>query len=142
MFYGFRHRSVSTHVWDRKTFNLNKLFVGSQGTLGIITRSKLRLVKPKLHSELLVMFLKDLAPLATLVTALKPYNVETFESFDDHTMSLAVRFLPDMIKKMKGGLIHLALQFLPEVWMVLTGGLPKLILIAEFTGESEEEVIA
>jgi FAD/FMN-containing dehydrogenase len=131
------------NVYDRekKTFNLNKLFVGSQGTLGMITKAKLRLVKPKTHSELLVMFLRDLNPLADIVNALKPFHPETYESFDDHTMSLAIRFLPDMIKRMKGNLIKLAFQFLPEAWMALTGGLPKLILIAEFTGDTEEEVV-
>ncbi len=129
------------NVWDRKTFNLNKLFVGSQGTLGIITRARLKLVKPEPYSELLVMFLKDLSPLANIVNELKVYKPETFESFDDHTLGMAVRFLPEMIKKMKGNFFHLMFQFLPEVWMTLTGGLPKLILIAEFSGDSEEEVI-
>ncbi|HYE22281.1 MAG TPA: FAD-binding oxidoreductase [Verrucomicrobiae bacterium] len=127
-------------VWDHKTFDLSKLIVGSQGTLGIITRAKLNLIPVKKHSELLVMFLKDLKPLAEIVNVIKPYKPETFESFDDHTLSLAVRFLPDMVKRMKGNIIHLGLQFLPELWMVLTGGLPKLILIAEFTGDSENEV--
>ncbi len=129
------------NVWDRTKFNMVKLLVGSQGTLGLITKAKLKLVKPKTHSELLVMFLKDLKPLADIVTTLRPYHAETFESFDDHTMGLAVRFLPDMIKKMKGNIFKLGLQFLPELWMLLTGGLPKLILIAEFTGDSEEEVL-
>ncbi len=129
------------NVWDRTNFNLIKLLVGSQGTLGMITKAKLKLVKPKTHSELLVMFLKDLKPLAEIVATIKPYKPETFESFDDHTMGLALRFLPDMIKKMKGNIIKLGLQFLPELWMVLTGGLPKLILIAEFTGDSEEDVV-
>jgi FAD/FMN-containing dehydrogenase len=137
--------SAGYYLWnvydrDKKTFNLNKLLVGSQGTLGMITKARIRLVKPKTHSELLVMFLRDLNPLADIVNALKPFHPETYESFDDHTMSLAIRFLPDMIKRMKGNLIKLAFQFLPEAWMALTGGLPKLILIAEFTGDTEEEV--
>ena len=33
----------------------------------------------------------------------------------------------------------MAFQFLPEFWMALTGGTPKLILMAEFTGDSDEE---
>ncbi len=127
-------------VWDRNIFDLSKIFVGSQGTLGIITKAKLGLIPVKKHSELLVMFLKDLKPLAEIVNTIKPYKPETFESFDDHTMSLALRFFPDMVKKMKGNIIKLGLQFLPELWMVLTGGMPKLILIAEFTGDSEAEV--
>ncbi len=127
-------------VWDKVRFNLAKLIVGSQGTLGIITKIKYRLVKPKPKSELLVMFLKDLRPLGDIVDTVVKYHPESFESFDDHTFSMAIRFLPGMIKKMKGNIFRLGLQFLPELWMTITGGVPKLILIAEFTGETEEEV--
>jgi FAD/FMN-containing dehydrogenase len=34
----------------------------------------------------------------------------------------------------------LGFQFLPEFWMALTGGVPKIILMAEFTGDTEEDV--
>jgi FAD/FMN-containing dehydrogenase len=129
-------------VWDKAAsrFNLAKIFVGSQGTLGFVTKIKFKLVKPKEKSELLVIFLKDLTNLGDVVSTVVDFKPESFESFDDHTFKLAMRFLPDMIKRMKGNLITLGLQFLPEVWMTLTGGIPKLILIAEFTGDTEEEV--
>lgn len=126
-------------VWDKVRFNLAKVIVGSQGTLGLITRVKFRLVKPKPKSELLVIFLKDLKPLGDVVHTVVGFGPESFESFDDHTFKLAIKFLPDMLKKMKGGVIHLGLQFLPELWMTITGGVPKLILIAEFTGDTEYE---
>ncbi|MFA5991362.1 MAG: FAD-binding oxidoreductase [Candidatus Doudnabacteria bacterium] len=127
-------------VWDKSKFNLAKLLVGSQGTLGLVTDIKFKLIKPKPKSELLVIFMKDLAKLGELIDCVTKYKPESFESFDDHTFKLAMRFLPDMIKRMKGGLISLGLKFLPELWMTLTGGVPKLILIAEFTGEKEEEI--
>ncbi len=137
-------------IWDGVRFNLAKLFTGSQGTLGLITNTKIKLVKPNAKSELLVVFMKDLKNLGDVVESICRHNPESFESFDDHTFKLAIKFLPDMIKRMSakggsafggiGGLISLAFQFLPEVWMTITGGLPKLILIAEFTGDTEEEV--
>lgn len=127
-------------VWDKSKFNLAKLLVGSQGTLGLVTDIKFKLIKPKPKSELLVIFMKDLAKLGELIDCITKYKPESFESFDDHTFKLAMRFLPDMIKRMKGGLISLGWKFLPELWMTLTGGVPKLILIAEFTGEKEEEI--
>ncbi len=129
-------------AWDkrRRTFNMAKLFTGSQGTLGIITKVKIKLLKPKQKSELLVIFMKDLHNLGDVVDTVVKHHPESFESFDDHTFNLAMRFFPDMLKRMKGNLISLALQFLPELWMTITGGVPKLILIAEFTGETEEEV--
>jgi FAD/FMN-containing dehydrogenase len=124
-------------IYDRVRFNLAKVIVGSQGTLGLITRVKYRLVKPKPKSELLVIFLKDLAPLGDLVKTVMQFKPESFESFDDHTFKLAMRFLPEIIKKMGGNIFSLGRQFLPEIWMTLTGGVPKLILIVEFTGETE-----
>ena len=127
-------------IWDGVRFNLAKLITGSQGTLGLVTKIKVRLVKPKPKSELLVIFLQDLSILGEVVKTVAKYKPESFESFDDHTFKLAMKFLPDMIKRMRGGLISLGWQFLPEVWMTLTGGVPKLILIAEFTGQSQEEI--
>lgn len=127
-------------VWDKSKFNLAKLITGSQGTLGLVTKIKIRLVKPKTKSRLLVIFMKDLANLGEVVDAVLQYKPESFESFDDHTFNLAIKFLPDMIKRMKGNLITLGWQFLPELWMTITGGVPKLILIAEFTGDTGEEI--
>ena len=37
-------------------------------------------------------------------------------------------------------MLSLGFQFLPEFKMMVFGGLPKLILLAEFTGDSEKEV--
>lgn len=136
-------------VYDKVRFNLAKVIVGSQGTLGLIMRIKYRLIRPKPKSELLVIFLKDLKPLGDLVATVLNYKPESFESFDDHTFKLAMKFLPGLLKKMSRGagsdsggnvnFFKLGWQFLPEVWMTITGGVPKLILIAEFTGETEYE---
>ncbi len=133
------------NVWDKEkgTFDLSKMIVGSQGTFGIITETTFSLLRPKEHSTLLVIFLKDLARLAEVINKILKHQPESFESYDDHTASLAMRFLPDMIKLLGAkNILTLAWQFLPEVGMVLTGGLPKLILEAEFTGDSEEEIYA
>lgn len=128
------------NVWDGKTFDLTKLLVGSQGTLGIITKIKFRLIKPKKHSTLLVALLKDIKPLADIANRVLAHSPESFESYDDHTLKLAMRYIFQIIKFMKTkNFIALGWRFLPEVWMGLTGGFPKLVLIAEFTGDSEEE---
>ena len=128
-------------VWNRNTFNLGKLFVGAQGTLGMVTKIKLKLIKPTSHSRLLVLFVNDIEILGNLVNTVMKYKPETFESFDDKTFKLAVKFAPEMMKRMKGGIIKLGLQFLPEIWMTLTGGIPKLMLLAEFTGDDEAEIM-
>jgi FAD/FMN-containing dehydrogenase len=125
-------------VWneENQVFDLTKLLVGSQGTLGIVTEIKFRLVKPKNHSALLVMFLPTLEPLVETVSAVLKHKPETFESYDDHTFKLAVHFFYDFLRLLKGNIITLGLRFLPEFFMVLKGGIPKMILLAEFTGDS------
>lgn len=129
------------NVYDGETFDLTNLLVGSQGTLGIITEIKLRLVRPKKFSKLAVIFLKDLESLIPVAEAVMKFGPESFESYDDHTFKLAIRFLPSLIKVMKPkNVLKLAWQFLPEFWTVLTGGVPKLALLAELTGDDEKEV--
>ena len=127
-------------VWDRNTFDITKLFTGSQGTLGLISKITFRLIKPKPHSKLLVIFLHDLKPLGSIADAVVECEPESFESYDDKTLKLALRFLPDFISYLGKNLITLAIDFLPEFWMFLTGGMPRLVLMAEFTGDTEDEV--
>ncbi len=131
------------NVWNRDTgiFDLTKLITGSQGTLGVITKIKFGLIKPRTHSRMLVIYLKNLDGLGELVNEVLKFRPESFESFDDHTLKFAIQFMPEMAKAMSGNLIHLGLSFMPEVLMMLRfGGLPKLMLMAEFTGTTEKEV--
>jgi FAD/FMN-containing dehydrogenase len=125
---------------DARTFNIAKLIVGSQGTLGIITKITLTGVKPKKYSRLLISFLPSLIPVADITKTLLSFTPETLESYDDQTFNIALKFFFTIIKQLKGNFFTLAWQFLPEFWMVVTGGVPKLIIMAEFTGDSLEEI--
>ena len=133
------------NVWDDKetdTFDLTQLLCGSQGTLGIITEVTFGLIAPRTHSSLLVIFLKNLEPLAEVTAAVLEQKPETFEMYDDHAFKLALRFFPDFLGRLKGNAISLGFRFLPEFFMFLKGGIPKLILLAEFTADTPEEVRA
>jgi FAD/FMN-containing dehydrogenase len=131
-------------------FDMNKLLVGSQGTLGIVTEMTLRLIPENKHSKLVAIFMNDLAPLGRLVDEILMENPETLETYDDKTMKLAVRFFPDFLKN-KGlvGMIKFMWSFLPEFFMMIGSffgssfpGFPKLIILAEFAGETEDIVNA
>lgn len=131
------------NVWNPETgvFDLTRLIVGSQGTLGIVTEAKLKLVPVKKLSKLFVIFMPNLKGLGDLVNDILKTNPESVESYDDSTMKLAVRFLPEMLRTMKtGSFFKLMFSFLPEAFMMLTGGIPKLILLVEFAGDSEREI--
>lgn len=130
------------NVWDKKTFDLTKLFAGSQGTLGITTNCTFQLARPNSERVMLVLFLSSLEPLAKLTNILLQYTPESLESYDDHTLSIALKLFPSLVRTLKTGAFSLALQFLPEALMVLRGGLPKLVLMTEFSGNDAQEVLA
>ncbi len=129
-------------VWDRETgiFNLCNLIVGAQGTLGFVTDINFRLVPAKAHSGLLVLFLKDIDALGEIIPKVLQHKPATFESFDDATLWLSIRFMPSFLKLLGPvKFIHLLFSLIPDGIQLLRG-IPKLILMVEFNGESEAEV--
>lgn len=130
-------------LWDigdgKNSLNLARLMVGAQGTLGITTKITFKLVHPKPYSAMTVMFLNSLDGLGDIITQVLKYQPDSFESYDDHTFQLAVKYFPEFAAQMKAGIIKLGFSFLPEVFMVLTGGVPKLVLMAEFREHSQGE---
>lgn len=138
--------SAGYALWDVMDkdggMNLAKLVCGAQGTLALTTKMKLRLVKEQGYRSMLIIFLDDLNVLPEVVQKVLPFNPESFESYDDHTFSLAMRFLPQMLAQM--GLVEamkLGFSFLPELGMVLRGGVPKLVLMAEFSEDTHEQAL-
>ena len=129
-------------VLDRHkgTFDLTQLACGSQGTLALVTSATLGLVKTKPHRAMLVVFLSDIEILPDIVHRVLALQPESFESYDDHTFKLAVRFMPQIVSQLGfWGMLKLGLAFVPEAWMVATGGVPKLVLMAEFAEDTHEE---
>ena len=131
------------NVWDKEKgiFDLTKLIVGSQGTLGLITEIEFALIKPKKYSRLMVVFLKDMKMLAPTAAHIMRYKPESFESYDDHTFKIAFKFLPQLFAQMGGNIFKLGFSFIPEIFTVLRGGVPKMVLMAEFTADSEAEAL-
>ncbi|HET8884208.1 MAG TPA: FAD-binding oxidoreductase [Candidatus Saccharimonadales bacterium] len=130
------------NVWKRDTgiFDLTKLFVGAQGTLGVITDIKVNLVPKPAHSGTLVCYMRSIDQLGEVIPTVLSHKPASFECFDDNTLWLCFKFFFSFIKKLGfWSWIKLALQLIPDGVMLIKG-VPQLILLIEFTGESVDEV--
>lgn len=90
---------------------------------------------------MVIMYLHSIDRLGEIVDVVMRYNPESFESYDDYSMKLAIKFAGDFFTELGWwGAIKLGLQFIPDLFTVITGGVPKLILMAEITGDNQTEV--
>lgn len=119
-------------VWDRTTFDMTKLFTGSQGTLGIVTEATFRLVTPEKNSGMLVVFLKNIAPLADIIRTVLTLQPSSVESFDRYTFSLALKHFWGFLRLFARNPFSLLLAFVPEAFTVLIHGMPTFIVMVEF----------
>ncbi len=130
-------------VWDKEKgiFDLSQLFVGSQGTLGVLTKAKIRLMNEKPHRRMFATFYKSWDDLPAVVNAVLPYGPESLETFDRATLKLGLRFMPQVAKRAGESFVSFALRFLPEVFLgVRMLGMPKLIVLIELAEDFEAEL--
>lgn len=131
------------NVWDRETgiFDLSKLWVGAQGTLGLLLEAEMRLVPIHMHREMMVIFLDDVSHLGEIINAILPLKPESIESYDDNTLKLALKYFPEFAKQLGvKGFLGSAVAFLPEFLMTIQRGIPKLVIQVDFTGNDPEEL--
>lgn len=129
------------HVWDKEKeiFDLSKLFVGSQGTLGLLTKAEIRLIKDPQHKKLIALFFKSWDDLPRVVNAILPLGPESMEAFDSTTLKLGMRFMPEIAKKVGENLFKFASRFIPEFFIGMKMlGLPKLVVLVQLAEESAE----
>lgn len=130
------------NVWDRETgvFDLTQLIVGSQGTLGIVTDIRFRLVPAPKHSGTLVVFLRKVDDLGEIINEVLKHGPATFEGFDNYTLMLSFKLFPYFRQTLGWwGMIKLAFKLLPDASKLIRG-IPKMVLLIEFNGETPEEV--
>jgi FAD/FMN-containing dehydrogenase len=138
--------SAGYFLWNvldkqKKIFDLTKLWVGAQGTLGMLLEADIQLVPVKKHREMEIIYLHDLTHLKQIIDLVLPFQPESFESYDDNTLKLALKFFPEFAKQLGiTGMIEAGLAFLPAFADMLLGKLPKLILQIDFTGDDLEEL--
>lgn len=132
--------SAGYEIWNCVAsggMDIGKIFIGAQGTLGIVTEAKIKIVSKKKYSGLAVVFLKDIQKLPELARATLKFSPESIESFDDNTWRIAMKFLPEIIGKMKAkNFFKLGFAFLPEVFMALTSGIPKMVVLVELADDN------
>ena len=107
-----------------------------------MTEATVNLVPKPSHSGTLVCYMKGIDKLGELIPAVLEEKPATFECFDDNTLWLSFKFIFAFIKRL--GFISwlmMCLQLIPD-GLALFRGIPKMILLIEFTGDSEEEVKA
>lgn len=131
------------NVYDKEKgiFDLTKLWVGAQGTLGLLLEADIELVPIHKHREMEIIFLHDVSHLGQIIDTVLELHPESFESYDDNTLMLALRYFPEFAKQLGfGGMIQAGLAFLPAFMQMMVGKLPKLILQVDFTGDDPEEL--
>jgi FAD/FMN-containing dehydrogenase len=130
------------NVWNRDTgiFDMTKLFVGAQGTLGITTDLGIRLVPKPAYSGTLVCYMRSIDNLGEVIPAVLAHKPATFECFDDNTLWLSFKFFFAFLGRLGFWTwVKLAFQLIPD-GLMLFRGVPQLILLIEFTGDSVDEV--
>lgn len=129
-------------VWDREKgiFDLTQLIVGAQGTLGFVTNIEFRMTDARTDEGLLVIFIKDMNNLGELIKTVVAHKPSRFESFDDNTVLLSIRFMPKFLGFLGfRKFIRLLISLIPDAYLLLKG-VPRLILMVSVKGNSPEEV--
>jgi FAD/FMN-containing dehydrogenase len=83
-------------IWDQheQTFNLGRLFIGSQGTLGIVSEATLKLVDKSPHQQMIVCAIDSISQLTDVVRMIVHHGASICETFDHHTYELAQQQYP------------------------------------------------
>jgi FAD/FMN-containing dehydrogenase len=137
--------SSGYYIWNvynknRHAMNLAKVICGAQGTFGVMTKFKINLVDAEEKSKMAVVFLEDIQDMPMMVEKISPLLPESFEVFDDHTFRIAMKFLPQIVKRLGGSIFSLAKLFWPEFKMLISGNIPKIVMLIEFV-EADTETL-
>lgn len=132
------------NVYNREKgiFDLTQLWTGAQGTLGLLIEGDLELVPVNKHRDMLIIFLHDMNNLGEIIREVLKLAPESFESYDDNTLMLALKYFPEFAKQLGiVGMAQAGFAFLPAFLDMFTGRkLPKLVLQIDFTGNDLNEV--
>ncbi|MFO0897517.1 MAG: FAD-linked oxidase C-terminal domain-containing protein [Pirellulales bacterium] len=117
-----RARAVEQGLYPNSPYNLSKLFVGAEGTLGCVTEALLHLVPLPQTRGVVVLHFDSLAAAVAPINGLLELGPSAVELFDGLIVRLADRNL------------HFARQ------LDFVVGRPESLVIVEFSGDSADEV--
>lgn len=107
---------------NNNAINLSRLIAGSEGTLGIVTKIKVRIAKKPKHTGLCVLHLKDLILSLGAVEEMLTHRPLSLEMIDSKILN-AARSSPTVRHKLN--------------WVEDS---PEAVFVAEFQGETPHEV--
>jgi len=107
-------------VLEGEVFDLGKLMVSSEGTLGVVVRAKLRVINLPRRRGLALLFFDDLENAGDSVTDITALGPSAVELVDDRIVRLASSLYPELKERV------------PES--------VKAILLVEFDGEEIESI--
>ena len=135
--------SLEAFAQGEGTFSLVPLFVGSQGTLGIITEIEFSLIPNTTMSDLLVVPIQNVTDIGEVIEHVlehKPCNVEIF---DDKTYNPAVAnpgfFLKQFYAKSFFSYLLFLWNFYTNHWFVFKGKTPAFVLLVTFDAHTKNE---
>lgn len=105
-----------------RPFNLARLLVGSEGTLGIVTEATIRIVPRPLHAAVAVVHFRDLLGALEAAQVILPHGPSAVELIDKMMLDMT-RAQPDYARR-----------------MTFVEGDPAAVLVVEFAGERGDEV--
>jgi len=106
-----------------RPFNLSRLIVGSEGTLGVATEATLRLVPRPLHTAVAVLHFRDLLESLDAVPLILSHGPSAVELID--------RFVLEMTRAQ--------LEYARR--MTFVQGDPEALLVVEFSGDRQDEML-
>lgn len=111
------HNRVGYNIFDVKAkngFDLTPLFLGSQGSLGIITEASLNLAQHNPLVEMAIVSLPDLATLHDILPRILKLNPSMCEMISKGAVQHIMRLNPSQLKGVvdyPGDAVHLILEF-------------------------------
>ena len=86
---------------EKNTWNLARLFIGAQSTLGILISARLKLVEIPTHTRLIAIPVHSLGSLPKILKKIMEFSPESVETFDVNTYMYAKSFHPEDTLKIK-----------------------------------------